>query len=91
MEKSYLFVIRRDENIVLYHPLLPAPPSDGSALVLEIGMLEREADKQGIIAQMKRCCTRQRQRLSVHVSDNAPPPGGTCRPYSDLTSNMRVL
>ncbi|KAK2185824.1 hypothetical protein NP493_222g06003 [Ridgeia piscesae] len=54
MEKSYLFVIRRDENIVLYHPLLPAPPSDGSALVLEIGMLEREADKQGIIAQMKR-------------------------------------
>ena len=52
-EKSYLFVMRRGCNVALYHPLLPLPPPDGSSLVHGIELLEREADKQGIIAQME--------------------------------------
>ena len=53
-EKSYLFVMRRGGNVALYHPLLPLPPPDGSSLVHGIELLEREADKQGIIAQMEK-------------------------------------
>ncbi|KAI0234417.1 hypothetical protein LSAT2_015315 [Lamellibrachia satsuma] len=53
-EKSYLFVMRRQDNVVFYHPLLPHPALDGSSLVYQIELLEREADKQGILAQMEK-------------------------------------
>ena len=50
----YFFIVDQDHHL-LYHPLLPIVVEAGEEPVaLDVGLVETEADKRGVIASMKR-------------------------------------
>ncbi|KAI0218233.1 hypothetical protein LSAT2_030044 [Lamellibrachia satsuma] len=52
---SYLYVIRLSDSAALYHPMLDIPTDgDEDSVVLNIRVLEREADENGIHDSMRR-------------------------------------
>ncbi|KAI0235234.1 hypothetical protein LSAT2_014284 [Lamellibrachia satsuma] len=53
---SYVYVIRLSDGAVLYHPMLHIPTDgDDDSVMLNIRVLEREADDNGVHDSMRRC------------------------------------
>ena len=72
---SYLYVIRLSDGAALYHPMLDIPTDgDEDSVVLNIRVLEREADENGIIDSMMRCGDDPTKNSGVPVAGHACCP-----------------
>jgi len=55
MINSYMYLIRRNDGVVVYHPLLQLPTDGHDDLVtVYISQLEKEAEDEGVHASMMR-------------------------------------